>query len=103
MSLTPEHIRDILKNTVDPETGISPVTAGALKNIAVAGNDVSLDIELGYPVQSRLDALREHFAQALTAGGAGKVELKLTWNVIAHAVQSGMKVMPQVRNVIAVA
>ncbi|GAA5236533.1 iron-sulfur cluster carrier protein ApbC [Verticiella sediminum] len=103
MPITPENIREILKQTVDPETGISPVTAGSLKHLAVDGNDVSLDIELGYPVQSRLQALREHFVQALKTGGAGAVNLNLTWKVIAHAVQSGTKVMPQVRNVIAVA
>src|SRR5690606_8100050 len=62
-----------------------------------------LDIELGYPVQSRVDELRAHFVRALQAGGAGQVDLNLGWKVVAHAVQAGIKVMPQVRNIIAVA
>ena len=103
MSLTTEQVRAALQQVVDPATGQSPLQAGTVKNIAIDGANVSLDIELGYPVQSRQQALHEHFAQALRAAGAGQVQINLSWRVIAHAVQTGVKLLPQVKNLIAVA
>jgi len=103
MSLTTDQVRDTLKNTLDPDTGLSLMSTGAVKQLSVDGNDVSLDLELGYPVQSRLPALRTLITEALMGEGAGRVTLNLTWKVQAHAVQAGIKLLPQVRNIIAVA
>ncbi len=103
MSLTPESVQAALQNVVDPATGLKPMEAGKLRQLSVDGEHVKLDIELGYPVQSRIDELRRLFTAAAEQAGASAVDLTLTWKVQAHKVQAGLKLLPNVKNIIAVA
>ena len=94
-----------LQTVIDPNTGKDFVSTRQVKNLQVGGNgDVSFDVELGYPAQSQIPALR----QALIAGargvpGVGNVSVHITSKVIAHAVQRGVQLMPNVKNIVAVA
>ncbi len=103
MSLTTDQVRTTLKDTIDPDTGLGLLATGSVKQLSVDGNDVSLDIEFGYPVQSRQAEIRAWLTDVLQRAGAGKVDVGISWKVQAHAVQAGIKLMPQVRNIIAVA
>jgi ATP-binding protein involved in chromosome partitioning len=40
-----------LKTVIDPHTGRDFVSGKQLKNLRIDGDDVSFDIELGYPAQ----------------------------------------------------
>ncbi len=64
---------------------------------------VSVDIELGYPGQSQIEPVRGLVIEALKAAGAAEVDAKVTIKIVAHAVQRGLKVMPNVKNIVAVA
>ncbi len=104
MSLTEEQIKQILSATIDPNTGKSYVAGKAVRNIRIAGTDVSLDIELGYPAATRFDAIRQQVIAALkTLPGIGNVSVGVSSKVVAHAVQLGVKLLPGVKNIIAVA
>lgn len=103
MSVLAEEIRAALQGVSDPETGHNPVDAGYLKQIREEGDVVHIDIEMGYPVQSRLETLRSAFVAAARGAGAREAVVDLRWKVTAHAVQRGVKLMPNVKNVIAVA
>jgi len=104
MSLTEEQIKQILSATIDPNTGKSYVAGKAVRNIRIAGADVSLDIELGYPAATRFDAIRQQVIAALkTLPGIGNVSVGVSSKVVAHAVQLGVKLLPGVKNIIAVA
>jgi ATP-binding protein involved in chromosome partitioning len=102
MSITAERVNEILKTVVDPNTGKDLVSSRAARNVKVNGNDVSVDIELGYPAASQIDGIRSLVVDALKRAGAGNVSANVTTKIVAHTVQRGLKVMPNVKNIIAV-
>ena len=59
MSLSEQSVLDSLKQFADPNTGKDYVSSRAVKNLRVSGADVSFDIELGYPAQTQIDAIRQ--------------------------------------------
>ncbi len=103
MSLTMEQVRQVLRAVVDPNTEQDLVSAGAVKDIQVGGDDVGVAIELGYPAQSQLDLIRDLATRALQAAGVPRPAVTVRWKIVAHTVQRGMKPLPNVRNLIAVA
>ncbi len=103
MSLTLEKVNEALKTVVDPNTGKDLVSSKSARNVRVDGNNVSLDVELGYPAASQIEMLRARVIEALRAAGAGNVSANVATRIVAHTVQRGLKVMPNVKNIIAVA
>jgi ATP-binding protein involved in chromosome partitioning len=103
MSLSEAAVQGALRQLVDPNTGKDFVATRSARNIKVAGEDVSLEIELGYPGRSQLDPIRRQVVQALKAAGARNVAVNVTSKVVAHAVQRGVKLIPGIKNIIAVA
>jgi ATP-binding protein involved in chromosome partitioning len=73
-----------------------------VRNVKVSGDDVSFDVELGYPAASQIDALRAAAIAAVKAAGAANVSANVASKIVAHAVQRGLKVLPNVKNIIAV-
>ena len=104
MSVTVEAVQEALKVLLDPNTGIDFVTAKNLKNLRVDDGDISLDIVLGYPAKSQFDTIRKSVINALRAMPDVKnVSVNVTSQINAHAVQRGVKLLPDVKNIIAVA
>ena len=93
-----------LQTIVDPNTGKDFVSTKQLKNLQVSGGDVSFDVELGYPAKSQVPALRQALIGAARGvPGVANVSVNVATKVIAHAVQRGVQLMPNVKNIIAVA
>ena len=104
MPVTETALLDALKTVVDPNTGHDLVTTRLLKNLRIDGADVSFDVELGYPAQSQLPALRSALiAAARGVPGVGNVSANVGWKVIAHEVQRGVALLPNVKNIVAIA
>jgi ATP-binding protein involved in chromosome partitioning len=103
MSLSEPQIQDALRKLVDPNTGKDFIAARSVRNLKVAGDEVSLDIELGYPGRSQFEPIRRQVLQALKDAGAAKTTVKVSSRVVAHAVQRGVKLLPGIKNIIAVA
>ncbi|WP_296949970.1 iron-sulfur cluster carrier protein ApbC [uncultured Massilia sp.] len=104
MSITAEGVKAALAVVVDPNTNKDFVSSKSVKNIQVDGDSVALDIELGYPAKSQAAAIRASVVNALRAmPGVGNVSVNVVTKVLSHAVQRGLKVMPNVKNIIAVA
>jgi ATP-binding protein involved in chromosome partitioning len=104
MSITAEDVKAALAAVNDPNTHKDFVSSKAVKNIKVEGADVTLDIELGYPAKSQVPGIRAQVAAALQAlPGVGKVNVNVTSKILSHTVQRGLKIMPNVKNIIAVA
>lgn len=104
MSVTESQIQATLKELVDPNTGRDFVTSKAAKNIRIDGNDVSLDIVLGYPAKSVMGQVQALIEQRLkTIDGIGKVTVNIGSRIVAHSVQRGVGLISGVKNIIAVA
>src|SRR5688572_628280 len=103
MSLSEAAVQGALGQLVDPNTGKDFVATRSARNIKVTGEDVALDIELGYPGKSQLEPIRREVVQALKAAGARNVAVRVSSKVVAHAVQRGVKLIPGIKNIIAVA
>ncbi len=93
-----------LQTVLDPHTGKDFVTTKALKNLSITEGDVSFDVELGYPAKSQFPALRKALvAAAKTVAGVDNVSVNLSSKVVSHAAQRGVALLPNVKNIIAVA
>ena len=104
MSLSEQQIKTALAAAVDPNTGKDFVAGKSLKNIKIDGSDVSFDIELGYPAKTQIDGIRKQVLAAVRAvPGVGNVSANVYSKIVAHSVQMGVKLVPGVKNIIAVA
>jgi len=104
MAITEADIQGRLAALTDPNTGRDFVRGKAVKKIAISGSDVTVDLQLGYPAKSQHDILRKLVAQDLAGlPGAGKITVNVTQKITSHAVQRGVKLIPGVKNIIAVA
>jgi ATP-binding protein involved in chromosome partitioning len=103
MPLSEAAVQGALAQLVDPNTGKDYIATRSARNIKVTGEEVSLDIELGYPGKSQAEPIRREVVQALKAAGARSVAVRVSSKVVAHAVQRGVKLIPGIKNIIAVA
>jgi ATP-binding protein involved in chromosome partitioning len=104
MSASELQIHTALKEVVDPNTGKDLVTGKEAKNIKINGADVSLDVELGYPAKSQIEMIRQMVIDKLKAvPGVGNVSANVYQKIVAHSAQRGVKLVPGVKNIIAVA
>jgi ATP-binding protein involved in chromosome partitioning len=103
VTVTVENIQNALKSVIDPNTGKDLISSKSAKNIKVDGADVSLDVVLAYPAKSQIDLIRKLVITALReVSGVKNVSTNVTMNIVAHTVQRGVKLMPNVKNIIAV-
>ena len=96
--------RRILAGVADPHTGTDLVTAGAVRGVGVSGNDVSVDVQLGYPSLSAQADIAETIKNALEADPAIEhAAVSVSSRIHAHEVQQGLSPLPNVKNIIAIA
>ncbi len=104
MPLTEQDVQSALKEIVDPNTGKDLVATRSAKNVKVSGNDVAVDVELAYPAKTQLEPMKKLVSQKLRSlPGVGAVNVNMTTRIVSHAVQRGVKLIPGVKNIIAVA
>jgi ATP-binding protein involved in chromosome partitioning len=103
MPLNEAQVQSVLRSLVDPNTGKDFLSTRSARNIKLSGDEVSLDIELGYPGKSQHEPIRRQVTQALKQAGATAATVKVSSRVVAHAVQRGVKLIPGIKNIIAVA
>jgi ATP-binding protein involved in chromosome partitioning len=95
---------DALRRVVDPETGRDFVATKQLRNLRIEGGQVAFDVELGYPAKSAVDALRRRLIEAArSVPGVENVSVNVATKIVAHAVQRGVQLLPNVKNIVAVA
>ena len=104
MALTEQALQAALQTVIDPNTGKDFVSTKSLKNLQIKDNDVSFDVVLGYPAKSQIPSLRKDLiAAAKTVAGVSNVSVNISSVIAAHAAQRGVQLLPQVKNIIAVA
>ena len=104
MAVTKDAVQAALKDLIDPNTQKDFVTSKEVKSVNVDGETVSLEIELGYPANTQLNAIRNLVVGAVKAvPGVANVNVNVSYKIVAHAVQGTLKPLKGVKNIIAVA
>ena len=104
MSINVEQVSEALSAIVDPNTGKNLVESRSARNIRVQDGNVSVDVELGYPARSQIDPIRQQVIGALRKlPGVSNVSANVYQKIVAHTAQRGVKLLPGVKNIIAVA
>ncbi|HXA48319.1 MAG TPA: iron-sulfur cluster carrier protein ApbC [Burkholderiaceae bacterium] len=104
MSVTIDAVKAALAQVIDPNTGKDLVSSKSAKNIQIDAGKVSVDVELGYPAKSQIEAITAAVTQAIGAvSGVAAVNANVYSKIVSHSVQRGIKLMSNVKNIIAVA
>ena len=104
MSVSEQQVQAALKEITDPTTKKDFVSTKSVKNIKIDGDKVSLDIVLGYPAKSVIESIRTLVGDKIKSiAGVGGVTVNVSSNIVSHSVQRGVKLIPGIKNIIAVA
>ncbi len=103
MSITTEQIRAALRAVHDPYTALDLSSYVKDRDIIISNGRASVTLELGYPTGVVGAQLQQLAANALAAAGVPDAQVTITSKIPAHAVQRGLKPLPEVRNIVAVA
>ena len=104
MAINEQDIQNALKTLIDPNTGKDFITSKSAKNIQISDDKISLDIVLGYPAKSVMANVQALvLAHLKTLDGVNEVNVNIGSRIVAHKAQQGVTLMPNVKNIIAVA
>jgi ATP-binding protein involved in chromosome partitioning len=104
MAVSQSQVETALKEIIDPYLEMDLVSAKAVKHIGVDGGKVTVDLVLGYPAKGWQEALAAKIKEKLAAlPGVEDVQTNVSWKIASHAVQKGVKPIPNIKNIIAVA
>jgi ATP-binding protein involved in chromosome partitioning len=99
-----ESIIQALDLVLDPNTGKSFAASKQIKNWTLTDGRVSLHLELGYPAKSQHAAIEAAFVARLKAvADVADVHVSITTNISTHAAQRGVALLPNIKNIVAVA
>lgn len=97
-------VETVLKGFIDPNLQKDLVSAKCIKNITVDGGKVTVDVVLGYPAKGYKDELAAKLKQRIEAiPGVESAQVNVSWQIVSHAVQKGVKPIQNIKNIIAVA
>jgi ATP-binding protein involved in chromosome partitioning len=102
--ISEQQVQSVLSEITDLSTGKDYVKSKEARNIRIDGCNVALDIVLGYPAKSVIQNIRKQVTDKLaTIPGIGSVNVDVSSKIVSHSVQRGVKLIPGVKNIIAVA
>ncbi|AIO34302.1 iron-sulfur cluster carrier protein ApbC [Burkholderia pseudomultivorans] len=104
MSIDRAQVDAALAAVVDPNTDRPYAANKGVRNVAIDGDAVTVDVVLGYPARSQHDDVRARVAAALrSVPGVRDARVNVSQEIVAHTVQRGVKLLPNVKNIVAVA
>ena len=101
--LTQDQIENILETVVDIYTEQDLVASHAVDSIDIDGDKVTVNIVLGYPAASYHQTLADAITLALSNAGINNSTVNIETKIAAYSTQKGVDILPEVKNIIAVA
>ncbi len=106
-----QRVEAAIAAVIDPYTGNALGAAKAVHDVVVGADRISVAVTVGYPSRSAAPALRAaviaavHAIRETTADGTAgaTVQVDIDHKIVAHTVQRGVKLLPNVKNIIAIA
>ena len=97
-------VETALKEYVDPYMEKDLVSGRAVKNIAIEGDRVKVEVQLGFPNAGYREQLAATLKQKVEAiDGVAEAQVEVTTKIVSHAVQKGLKPIKGIKNIVAVA
>ncbi|MBI5041304.1 MAG: P-loop NTPase, partial [Gammaproteobacteria bacterium] len=97
-------VETALKEYVDPYLEKDLVGAGCIKDIAVDGGKVKVNVVLGFPAKGYEAELTAKLKEKIAAiAGVADITVNISTNIVAHSVQKGVEPIKGIKNIIAVA
>ena len=102
--LTKEQIEASIKEYTEPHLGADLVSTKSIKNIAIEGGKVKVEVVLGFPAKGVQQIIADAVKDRVEAvDGVSSAEVSVGWKVVAHSVQKSLKPIDNIKNIIAVA
>ena len=102
--LSKESIEAAIKGYTEPHLGRDLVTSKSIKSIDIEGDQVKVQVTLGFPAAGAKDAIAEAVRERVASvPGVGLVQVDVNWEIKSHSVQKSLKPIDNVKNIIAVA
>jgi ATP-binding protein involved in chromosome partitioning len=99
-----EIIEALLKTYKVPYLEQDPVSSKNLRNIQIAQHAVKVELEFGFPIDNIQSRIQTDLTELIKhETGLTEVEVNISWKVASHQVQAGLKSVPNVKNIIAIA
>jgi ATP-binding protein involved in chromosome partitioning len=103
-SVTREQVESAIKQYTDPCLQQDLVSAKCIKNVAVNGDKVTVDVVLGFPAKGHQDELAAKVKELVTGiEGISDATINVSSKIEPHTTQKGVKPIQGVKNIIAVA
>ncbi len=103
-TVSKDQIQTAIKGFVDPYLGTDLIAAKAVKDVEIQSDVVRVGIELGFAAEGYRDELVSQLSDLIRhVPGVVDVHADVTFKVIAHSVQKGIKPLKNIKNTIAVA
>ncbi len=104
MSVSQQQVEDAIRKYIDPYLEKDLMAANAVRDIEVNGDQVSFKVVLGFPAKGHYDKLTEELKKQVEAiDGVSAATIDISSDIIAHSVQSSLKPLENIKNIIAVA
>ena len=104
MPLSELQVQTALQEIIDPHTGKDFASSKSARNIRIDGQHIALDIVLGYPAKSVAAGIQTLVQDKLEKlPDVGSVSVNVQSKIVSHSVQRGVQLLPDVKNIIAVA
>jgi len=105
--MTDDRVREarrVVENYVEPCLGMPLSQAKAVTSVRSEGGSTLVEVELGFPARRYGPELAASLERLLAAEpGVGPARVSVGWRVASQTVQGGLKPLPGISNVIAVA
>lgn len=105
-SLLKDSVLSVLQQITDPYSGKDLISAKVVREVQMNElADIHIILKVGYPILEPASHLRDTIIQVLKQSfpANNKISVTITWQVYSHTAQKGIKGIPGIKNIIAVA
>ena len=104
MSVSQQQVEEAIKKYIDPYLEKDLVSAGSVRDIQIDGDKVSFKVVLGFPASGHHARLTEELKKQVEGiDGIAAANIDISSKIISHSVQSSLKPLQGIKNIIAVA
>jgi ATP-binding protein involved in chromosome partitioning len=98
-----EQVEKVLSGIEDPNISQDLISAKAVKDINIDGDNVTIKLQFAYPIDGSKQELTDSIESALKEQGVSNCQIDISSKIISHSVQKGVSLLNSVKNTIAVA